>query len=70
MEKPSNLLAKFSIRGQPYEKIDYISPSHEVFRDAASRDNYLHSLAISVKDENGDLFDFEGFPLEFEIEIK
>ena len=68
--KPSNLLAKFSIRGKPYEKIDYISPSHEVFRDATSRDNYLHSLAISVKDENGNLFDFEGFPLEFEIEIK
>ena len=68
--KPSNLLAKFSIRGQPYEKIDYISPSHEVFRDATSRDNYLHSLTISVKDENGNLFDFEGFPLEFEIEIK
>ena len=68
--KPSNLLAKFSIRGQPYEKIDYISPSHGVFRDATSRDNYLHSLTISVKDENGNLFDFEGFPLEFEIEIK
>ena len=68
--KPSNLLAKFSIRGQPYEKIDYISPSHEVFRGVASGDNYLHSLAISVKDENGNLFDFEGFPLEFEIEIK
>ena len=68
--KPSNLLAKFSIRGQPFEKIDYISPSHEVFRDATSRDNYLHSLIISVKDENGNLFDFEGFPLEFEIEIK
>ena len=52
------------------KKIDYISPSHEVFRDAASRDNYLHSLTISVKDENGNLFDFEGLPLEFEIEIK
>ena len=68
--KPSNLLAKFSIRGQPYEKINYISPSHGVFRDAASRDKYLHSLTISVKDENGNLFDFEGLPLEFEIEIK
>ena len=68
--KPSNFLAKFSIRGKPYEKIDYISQSHEVFRDATSRDNYLHSLTISVKDENGNLFDFEGFPLEFEIEIK
>ena len=68
--KPSNLLAKFSIRGKPYEKIDYISPSHGVFREAASGDNYLHSLTISVKDENGVLFDFEGLPLEFEIEIK
>ena len=68
--KPSNLLAKFSIRGQPYEKINYISPSHGVFRGATSRDNYLHSLTISVKDENGNLFDFEGFPLEFEIEMK
>ena len=68
--KPSNLLAKFSIRGQPYEKIDYISPSHEVFRGATSRDNYLRSLAISVKDENGNLLDFEGLPLEFVIEIK
>ena len=68
--KPSNLLAKFSIRGKPFEKIDYISPSHGVFRDAASGDNYLHSLTISVKDENGVLFDFDGLPLEFEIEIK
>ena len=56
--KPSNLLAKFSIQG------------HGVFRDAASGDNYLHSLTISVKDENGVLFDFDGLPLEFEIEIK
>ena len=68
--KPSNLLAKFSIQGRPYEKIDYIAPSHEVFRGAASGDNYLHSLTISVKDENGNLFDFEGLPLEFEIEFK
>ena len=68
--KPSNLLAKFSIRGKPYEKIDYISPSHGVFREAASGDNYLHSLTISVKDENGNLFDFDGLPLEFEIEFK
>ena len=68
--KPSNLLAKFSIHGRPYEKIDYFSPSHGVFRETASGDNYLHSLTISVKDENGVLFDFDGLPLEFEIEIK
>ena len=68
--QPSNLLAKFSIQGRPYEKIDYISSSHGVFRGAASGDNYLHSLTISVKDENGVLFDFDGLPLEFEIEFK
>ena len=68
--KPSNLLETFSIRGRPYEKIDYIAPSHGVFRGAASGDNYLHSLTISVKDENGVLFDFDGLPLEFEIEFK
>ena len=65
--KPSNLLAKFSIQGRPHEKIDYIAPSHGVFRAAASGDN---SLTISVKDETGNLFDFDGLPLEFEIEIK
>ena len=68
--QPSNLLAKFSIQGRPYEKIDYIAPSRGVFRGAASGDNYLHSLTISVKDENGLLFDFGGLPLEFEIEFK
>ena len=30
------------------------------FGGAASGDNYLHSLTISVKDENGLLFDFGG----------
>ena len=71
MENLQIFLQNFQSAGPgPYEKIDYISPSHEVFRGAASRDNYLHSLAISVKDENGNLFDFEGLPLEFEIEIK
>lgn len=67
--KPSNLLAKFLIRGQPHEKIDYIPPAQKVFCDAAQGDKYLHSLTISVKDENGNLFDCRGFPLEFVLEI-
>ena len=29
----------------------------------------LISITISVRDENGELFDFEGLPLEFELEI-
>ena len=32
-------------------------------------DKHIYSLTISVKDENGDLFDFNGFSLEFEVEI-
>ena len=34
------------------------------------REIIIYSLTISVKDENGNLFDFDGLPLEFEIEIK
>ena len=41
-----------------------------IFVAPRREDNYLHSLTISVKDENGLLFDFGGLPLEFEIEIK
>ena len=70
MENLQIFLQNFQSAGSHMKKIDYISPSHEVFRGATSRDNYLHSLTISVKDENGVLFDFEGLPLEFEIEIK
>ena len=34
------------------------------------REIIIYSLTISVKDENGVLFDIDGLPLEFEIEIK
>ena len=34
-----------------------------------STGEYVNSLTISVRDEKGELFDFNGFPLEFEIEI-
>ena len=43
-------------------------PQH-VLCDVDFGDKHLHSLTISVKDENGDLFDFNGYPLEFELEI-
>ena len=68
--KPSDLLTKFSIPGNTYEKVDYIAPPHHVLRDVDCGDKHLHSLTISVRDENGDLFDFSDFPLEFELEIK
>ena len=66
--KPSTVLARFDIRGQPFEKIHYQTPQH-VLRDTASGDYDVNSLTISVQDENGNLFDFNGQPLEFEVEI-
>jgi len=66
--KRSDALARFDIKGRPYEKINYSLPPHEVSRDC-STDAYVTSKAVSVKDEHGELFDFKGLPLEFELEI-
>ncbi|KAJ7394570.1 hypothetical protein OS493_000387 [Desmophyllum pertusum] len=65
--KPTSLLAKFDIRGKAFEKVHYQTPPH-VLRDASS-DEFVNSLTLSVKDLNSELFDFNGRPLEFEIEI-
>ena len=65
--KPSNLLAKFYIRGKPFEKVYYKTGKH-VLRDASSG-KYANSVTLSVKDLNGELFDFNEMPLEFELEI-
>jgi len=64
----SDILAKFDMKARPYEKINYISPPHQVLRDC-STDTFINSIALSVRDQNGDLFDFNGLPLEFELEI-
>lgn len=47
--KPSNLLAKFSIRGNAYEKIDCIASPQLVLRDVDFRDKHLRSLKIMWK---------------------
>ena len=65
--KPSNLLAKFDIRGTAFKKIYYETGKH-VLRDASSGE-YANTVSLSVKDLNGELFDFNGMPLEFELEI-
>ena len=67
--KPSTVLARFDIRGQPFEKVHYQTPQQHVLRDTMTGDYYVNSLTISVQDENGNLFDFNGQPLEFEVEI-
>ena len=52
----------------PYEKICYQTPQTHVLRDTSTGE-YVNSLTLSVRNEKGELFDFNGFPLEFEIEI-
>lgn len=65
----SNLLDNFSICGNGYEKLYYIQPPQHVLRDVDFGNEHLHNLTFSVKDENGDLFDFNGFRLKFELKI-
>ena len=67
--KPSTVLARFNIRGQPFERVHYQTPQQHVLRDTSTGDYYVNGLTISVQDENGNVFDFNGQPLEFEVEI-
>ena len=67
--KPSTVLARFDIRGRPFEKVHYQTPQPHVLRDAASGDYDVNSITLSVQDEKGNLFDFNRLPLEFEVEI-
>ena len=67
--KPSTVLARFDIRGQSFEKVNYQTQQPHVLRDTDSGDYDVNSITLSVKDENGNLFDFKDYPLEFELEI-
>ena len=67
--KPSTLFAKLDVKGQPYTKITYQAIQPHVLRDTNSGDYDVNSITISVQDEKGNLFDFNGMPLEFELEI-
>ena len=67
--KPSTGLARFDVRGQPFEKVHYQTPQPHVLRDTDSGDYDVNSITLSVKDEKGNLFDFNNQPLEFEVEI-
>ena len=67
--KPSTVLARFDLRGKPFEKVHYQTAQQHVLRDTSTGDYDVNSLKISVQDENGNLFDFNGQPLEFELAI-
>lgn len=50
------------------KKVDYVASPHHVLRDAECGGKHFHSLTVSVRDDNGVLFDFNDFPLEFKLE--
>ena len=66
--KKSDLLAKIDIKGRPYEKITYEASASQPIRDCSTC-SHVKSITIGVKDENGELFDFNCMPLEFELEL-
>ena len=61
------LLACFDIRGKPYVKIHYQSTHLNVLRDVCAG-THVTNMTLSVTDENG-LLNFNGWPLQFQIEI-
>ena len=67
--KPSTVLARFDFRGKPFEKVYYQTAQQHVLRDTSTGDYDVNSLTISVRDKKGELFDFNGMHLEFEVEI-
>ena len=66
--KKTDLLAKVDIKDKPYEKISYESSTHEPFRECLTG-SHVQSITVSVRDQDGELFDFNGLPLEFVLEI-
>jgi len=66
--KRSDVLASFDVKGNPFEKVSYQGSPQQVLRDC-STGQFINSITISVKDENGELFDFKGLPLLFELEL-
>ena len=66
--KKSDLLAKIDVRGKAYEKVRYDASPQQPIRDC-STSSHVNIITVSVKDQDGVLFDFKGTPLEFELEL-
>ena len=66
--KRSDILAKFDISGLPYGKFTYPSLPQEALRECSTGQE-VKQITLSVKDQSGEMFDFEGLPLEFILEI-
>ena len=66
--KPSTVLQTFDITGKPHERVFYQSGPEHVLREV-SADKHITNMTISVREENNEVFDFNGLPLQFQIEI-
>jgi len=66
--KMSDIAARFDIKGKPHEKVHYIATAQQPSRPCRTGE-FVNGITISVKDSDGELFDFKGFPLEFELEF-
>ena len=66
--KRSDLSAKFDVKGKPHENVSYHSYPQQPFRDC-STDSHVNSITLIVRDQDGELFDFKGMPIEFRLEI-
>jgi len=66
--KRSDVLAKIDIRGLPYDKVTYPSLPQEALRECSTGEN-VQQITLSVKDESGETFDFNGMPIEFVLEL-
>jgi len=66
--KKSKVLAKIDIIGSHYDKVTYHSPPQEPLREC-STGQHLNQITLSVKDESGKMFDFNGLPIEFVLEL-
>ena len=66
--KRADLLAPFDVKGKPFEKVSYLFSPEQPLRHCSTAE-FINGITISVKDEKGELFDFKGFPLLFELEL-
>ena len=64
---PSMILGCFDIVGKSFERVEY-SPK-EITMKKITTGKFISSMRISVTDENGEMIDFNGLPLRFELEI-
>ena len=64
--KKKNLLSQFGIKGKGFEYTKHQTDEVLCLR-AASTSEHVNSVTLSVKDENGELFNFRGQKLYFEL---